>query len=121
MMKEEFLDSYDGYHLGFPMDPMEPPSLSVPLGDDHSDDDAICEPPQAGALIRRLGLVGPPEVATLNRRRSPWVGNDPKSPKSGALIRRLGLGIDPKQARGIRRLGQEMALNSGARNSLPWV
>ena len=28
MMKEEFLDSYDGYDLGFPMDPMEPPSLS---------------------------------------------------------------------------------------------
>ena len=27
MMKEEFLDSYDGYQLGFPMDPMEPPSL----------------------------------------------------------------------------------------------
>ena len=27
MMKEEFLDSYDGYDLGFPMDPMEPPSL----------------------------------------------------------------------------------------------
>ena len=26
MMKEEFLDSYNGYHLGFPMDPMEPPS-----------------------------------------------------------------------------------------------
>ena len=44
MMKEEFLDSYNGYHLGFPMDPMEPPSLSLPLGDDHSDDDAICEP-----------------------------------------------------------------------------
>ena len=62
---------------------------------------------QAGALIRRLGLVGPPEVATLNRRGSPWVGNDPESPKSGALIRRLGLGIDPKQAPGIRRLGQE--------------
>ena len=72
------------------------------LGDDHSDDDAICEPQQAGALIRRLGLVGPPEVATLNRCGAPWVGNDPKS---GALIRRLGLGIDPKQARGIRRLG----------------
>ena len=90
------------------------------LGDDHSDDDAICELPQ-GALVRRLGLGGPPEVATLNRRRSPPVGNDPESPKSGALICRLGLGIDPKQARGIRRLGQEMALNSGARNSLPWV
>ena len=120
MMKEEFLDSYDGYHLGFPMDPMEPPSLYRRLGDDHSDDDAICELPQ-GALIRRLGLVGPPVVATLNRRGSPWVENDPKCPKSGALIRRLGLGIDPKQARGIRRLGQEMALNSGARNSLPWV
>ena len=27
MMKEEFLDSYNEYHLGFPMDPMEPPSL----------------------------------------------------------------------------------------------
>ena len=44
MMKEEFLDSYDGYDLGFPMDPMEPPSLFVPLGDNHGDDDAICEP-----------------------------------------------------------------------------
>ena len=86
------------------------------LGDGHSDDDAICELPQAGALIRRPGLD-----AALNRRGSSWVGNDPKSPKSGALIRRLGLGIDPKQARGSRRLGQEMALNSGARNSLPWV
>ena len=90
------------------------------LGDDHSDDDAICELPQC-ALIRRLGLVGPPEVATLNRCGSPWVGNDPNSPKSGALICRFGLGIDPKQARGIRRLGQEMALDSGARNSLPLV
>ena len=86
------------------------------LGDDHSDDDVICKLPQAGALIRRLGLD-----AILNRRGSPWVGNDPKSPKSVALICRLGLGIDPKQARGSRRLGQEMALNSGARNSLPWV
>ena len=58
MMKEEFLDSYDGNHLGFPMDPMEPPSLSYPLGDDHSDDDARYRTAQAGALIRRLGLVG---------------------------------------------------------------
>ena len=74
---------FHGYHLGFPMDPMEPPSLSVPLGDDHSDEDAICELPQAGALIRRLGLVGSPQP-TLNRRGSPWVGNDPKSPKLGA-------------------------------------
>ena len=90
------------------------------LGDDHSDDDAIREPPQTGALIRRLGLVGSAQP-TLNRRGPPWVGNDPKSPKSGALIRRLGLGIDPKQARGIRCLRQEMALTSGARNSLPWV
>ena len=40
------------------------------LGDDRSNDDAICELPQ-GALIRRLGLFGPPEVATLNRRWSP--------------------------------------------------
>ena len=44
MMKEELLDSYNGYHLGFPMDPMEPPSPYHPLGDDHSDEDAICEP-----------------------------------------------------------------------------
>ena len=43
MMKEEFLDSYNGYHLGFCMDPMEPPSLYRHLCDDHSDDDAICE------------------------------------------------------------------------------
>ena len=42
-MKEGFLDSYNGYHLGFPMDPMEPRSLYHPLGDDHSDDDTICE------------------------------------------------------------------------------
>ena len=28
MMKEKFPDSYDGYDLGFPMDSMEPPSLS---------------------------------------------------------------------------------------------
>ena len=58
MMKEEFLDSYNGYHLGFPMDPMEPPSLYRRLGDDHSDDDARYRTAQAGALIRRLGLVG---------------------------------------------------------------
>ena len=62
MMKEEFLDSYDGYDLGFPMDSIEPPSLSVPLGDDHSDDDARYQTAQAGVLIRRLGLVDPPEV-----------------------------------------------------------
>ena len=48
-MKEEFLDSYDGYDLGFPMDPMEPPSLSSSLGDDHSDDDARYRTAQAGA------------------------------------------------------------------------
>ena len=42
---------------------------------------------------------GHSESPTLNRRGSPWVGNDPKSPKLGALIRRLGLGNDPKQAR----------------------
>ena len=103
------------------MDPMEPPSLYRRLGDDHSDDDARYRTAQAGALIRRLGLVDPLGGPTLNRRGAPWVGNDPKSPKLGALIRRPGLGIDPKQARGIRRPGQEMALNSGARNSLPWV
>ena len=62
MMKEEFLDSYDGYDLGFPMDPMEPPSLYRRLGDDHSDDDARYRTAQAGALIRRLWLVDPPEV-----------------------------------------------------------
>ena len=62
MMKEEFLDSYDGYDLGFPMEPMEPPSLSSSLGDDHKDDDARYRTAQAGALIRRLGLVDPPEV-----------------------------------------------------------
>ena len=100
--------------------PYGAPKSIMWLGDDHSDDDAIRESPQAGALIRRLGLVCSAQP-TLNRRGSPWVGNDPKSPKSGALIRRVGLGIDPKQARGIRRLGQEMALNSGARNLLPWV
>ena len=33
-----------------------------PLGDDHSDDDARYRTAQAGALIRRLGLVDPPEV-----------------------------------------------------------
>ena len=104
MMKEEFPDSYNGYHLGFPMDPMEPPSLSQALGDDHSDDDAICEPPQSGALIRRLGLVGNAQP-TLNRRGAPWVGNDPKCSNSGASIRRLALGMDPKQAGVIRRLG----------------
>ena len=57
MMKEKFLDSYNGYHLGLPMDPMEPPSLSLPLGDDHSDDDAICEPPQPGRGCRREEFV----------------------------------------------------------------
>ena len=62
MMKEEFLDSYDGYDLGFPMDPVEPPSLYRRLSDNHSDDDARYRTAQAGALIRRLGLVDPPEV-----------------------------------------------------------
>ena len=120
MMKEEFLDSYNGYHLGFPMDPIESPQVYRILW---ATTTATTTPSAnvAGALFRHPGLVGPPEVATLNRCGSPWVGNDPKSPKSGALLRRLGLGIDPKQARGIRRLGQEMALNSGARNSMPWV
>ena len=67
MMKEEFLDSYNGYHLGLRMDPMEPPGLSLPLGDDHSDDDAICEPPQPpqkrlqARRIRRLGFGGDPK------------------------------------------------------------
>ena len=83
---------------------MEPQSLSWVPGDDHSDDDAICEPPQAGALIRRIGLVGNTQ-RTLNRCGAPWVGNDSKCTKSGALIRRLGSVIDPKQARGIRPLG----------------
>ena len=62
MMKDEFLDSYDGYDLGFPMDPMEPRSLYRRLGDDHSDGDARYRTAQAGAFIRRLGLVDPPEV-----------------------------------------------------------
>ena len=44
------------------MDPMEPRSLSSALGDDHSDDDARYRTAQAGALIRRLGLVDPPKV-----------------------------------------------------------
>ena len=57
MMKKEFLESYDGYHLGFPMDPMERPSLSYPLGDDHSDDDAICEPCRR---VKSSPLVGWP-------------------------------------------------------------
>ena len=73
MMKEEFLDSYNGYHLGFPMDPMEPPSLYRHLGDDHSDDDAICE------RYRRVNL-------------SPWVGwpSGGRNPKQawGALGRK---------------------------------
>ena len=89
------LDSYKGYNLGFPMDPMEPPSPSCGWATTTATTTQL-RTAQAGALIRRLGLDGPPEVATLNRRGSPWVGNDPKSPKSGALIRRLGLGIDPK-------------------------
>ena len=42
---------------------MEPPKSIPPLGDDHSDDDAICEPPEAGALIRRLGLATNPKQA----------------------------------------------------------
>ena len=103
--------------LGFPMDHMEPPSPSCGWATT-----TATTTPSANRTRRRVNSspwVGPPEDATLNRRGSPWVGNHSKSPKSGALIRRLGLGIDPKQARGIRRLGQEMALNSGARNSLP--
>ena len=52
MKKEEFLYSYNGYHPGLPRDPMEPPSLSLPLGNDHSDEDAICEPPQPGIGCR---------------------------------------------------------------------
>ena len=66
MTKEEFLDSYNGYHLGLPMDPMEPPSLSPPLGDNHSDDDAICEPPQPGRGCRREEFVAMGSEKTLN-------------------------------------------------------
>ena len=66
MMKEEFLDSYNGYHLGLPMDPMEPPSLSLPLGDDHSDNDAICKPPQPGRGCRREEFVALGLEKTLN-------------------------------------------------------
>ena len=89
------------------MDPMEPPSLSSSLGDDHSDDDARYRTAQAGALIRRLGLVDPPGGLTLSRRGAPWVGNDPKSPKSGALICRLGLEIDPKRHGDFVALGRK--------------
>ena len=67
MMKEEFLDSYNRYHLGLPMDPMEPPSLSLPLGDNQSDDDAICEPPQPGRGCRREELVALGLEKTLNK------------------------------------------------------
>ena len=66
MMKEEFLDSYNGYHLGLPMDPMEPPSLSLPLGDNHSDDDTICEPPQPRRGCRREEFVALGSEMTLN-------------------------------------------------------
>ena len=54
-------------------DPMEPPSLpqlaatTMPSANHHN----LYE--VAGALIHRLGLV-----TALNRRGSPWVGNDPK-------------------------------------------
>ena len=88
-----------GMTLASPWTLWSPQVYKWPLGDDHSDDDARYRTAQAGALIRRLGLVDPLGGPTLNRRGAPWVGNDPKSPKSGALIRRLGLGIDPKQAR----------------------
>ena len=67
MMKKEFVDSYNGL-TWLPNGPYGAPKSIMWLGDDHSDDDAICELPQAGALIRRLGLD-----ATLNRRGSPWV------------------------------------------------
>ena len=66
MMKEELLDSYNGYHLGLPMYPMEPPSLSLPLGDDHSDDDAICEPPQPRRGRKREEFVALGLEMTLN-------------------------------------------------------
>ena len=56
--KEEFLDSYDGYHLGFPMDPMEPPSLYLTSGRRPQRRRRHLRTAQAGALIRRLGLVG---------------------------------------------------------------
>ena len=84
---------------------MEPPSVSVPLGDDHSDEDAICELPQASALIRRLGLVGSAQP-TLNRRGSPWVGNDPKSPKIRRVNSSPWVGNRPQ---------------TGTRNSSPWA
>ena len=84
MMKEEFLDSYNGYHLGFPMDPMEPQSLLSALGNDHSDDDAICEPPQAGALIGRLGLATNPKqlrgALGINRPQMPQIRRVNSSP-----------------------------------------
>ena len=66
MMKDEFLNSYNGYHLGPPMHPLEPPSLSLPLGNDHSDDDAICKPPQPGTGCRREEFVGLGLEKTLN-------------------------------------------------------
>ena len=66
MMKEEFFDSYNGYHLGLPMDPMEPPILFLPLGDNNSDDDAICEPPQPGRGCRRKEFVALGLEETLN-------------------------------------------------------
>ena len=66
MMKEKFPDSYNGYHLGLLMDPMESPSVSLLLGDDHSDDDAICEPPQPGRICRREEFVALGFEKTLN-------------------------------------------------------
>ena len=57
MMKEEFLDSYNGYHLGFPMDPMEAPSLFQLW----ATTTATTTPSAnvAGTLIRRLGFGWP--------------------------------------------------------------
>ena len=46
-------------------DPIEPLESISALGDDRSDDDAICEPPQLLRGCRRVNS-------------SPWAGNSPK-------------------------------------------
>ena len=56
MMKEEFLDSYHGLTWR-PHGPYGAPKSIMWLGDDHSDDDAICEPHKKARLFVALGWL----------------------------------------------------------------
>ena len=56
-----------GITLASPWTLWSPQGLYRRLGDDHSDDDARYRTAQAGALIRRLGLVGWPKYSLFHQ------------------------------------------------------